>query len=52
MSTTRSGGTPYGATHVSGLANGGLSPDEKQLAQALGKRVAQITLKLGAPQQD
>ena len=49
---TRSGGTPYGATHVSGLANGGLSPDEKQLAQALGKRVAQITLKLGAPQQD
>ena len=49
---TRSGGTPYGATHVSGLATGGLSPDEKQLAQALGKRVAQITLRLGAPQQD
>jgi NAD(P)H dehydrogenase (quinone) len=49
---TRSGGTPYGATHVSGLANGGLSADEKHLAQALGKRVAQITLRLGAPQQD
>jgi NAD(P)H dehydrogenase (quinone) len=49
---TRSGGAPYGATHVSGLASGGLSPDEKELAQALGKRVAQISLKLRSAQQD
>ncbi len=46
---TRSGGAPYGATHVSGLGNGGLSSDEKELAQALGRRVAQISLKLGVP---
>jgi NAD(P)H dehydrogenase (quinone) len=49
---TRTGGAPYGATHVSGLANGGLSAEEKDLAQALGKRVAQISLKLRTPQQD
>ncbi len=49
---TRSGGTPYGATHVSGHANGALSDDETQLAQALGKRVAQIALRLGVREQD
>lgn len=48
---TRSGGTPYGATHVSGMA-AGLSGDEQELAQALGRRVAQISLKLRATQQD
>jgi NAD(P)H dehydrogenase (quinone) len=46
---TRSGGTPYGATHVSGLASGGLSNDERDLAQALGARVARIALRLCAP---
>jgi NAD(P)H dehydrogenase (quinone) len=46
---TRSGGAPYGATHVSGLANGGLSAEEKALAQALGERVARIALRLRAP---
>jgi NAD(P)H dehydrogenase (quinone) len=49
---TRSGGTPYGATHVSGLASGTLSTDEAQLAQALGKRVAQIALRLRLREQD
>ena len=50
---TRSGGAPYGATHVSGLAAGGnLSGEEKELAQALGRRVAQIASRLGAPLQD
>ena len=46
MSTT-TGGTPYGATHVSG--SGGdprLSEDERQLAQALGRRLANAALKL------
>jgi len=41
----RSGGTPYGASHVAGLQQG-LSEDERVLAQALGKRVAQLAVKL------
>ena len=47
---TRSGGAPYGATHVSGMAHGGLSAEEKDLAQALGRRLAQIALRLRSPQ--
>ena len=44
---TRSGGTPYGASHVAGIDNSAvLSDDEKQLAQALGKRVAEVALTL------
>lgn len=47
MSTTTTGGTPYGASHVSwGRKNDELSEDEKQLAQALGARVADIASKL------
>jgi NAD(P)H dehydrogenase (quinone) len=49
---TRSGGAPYGATHVSGLGTAGLSVEEKELAQALGRRVAQIALRLRVPLQD
>ena len=49
---TRSGGAPYGATHVSGPTGAGLSAEETELAQALGRRVAQIGLRLRAPQQD
>jgi NAD(P)H dehydrogenase (quinone) len=44
---TTSGGTPYGASHVAGIDNSAvLSDDEKQLAQALGKRVAEVALTL------
>ncbi len=46
---TRSGGTPYGASHLAG--NDGKSPiteEEKRLCRALGKRVAQLALKLQA----
>jgi NAD(P)H dehydrogenase (quinone) len=48
VNETRSGGTPYGATHVAGMAAspGALSTDETELAQALGKRVAGIASKL------
>lgn len=46
---TRTGGAPYGATHVSGLTPGGLSGEEQELARALGSRVARIALRLGAP---
>jgi NAD(P)H dehydrogenase (quinone) len=47
MSTTTTGGTPYGASHVSwGRNPDGLSDDEKSLARALGTRVAEIAAKL------
>jgi len=48
VNETRTGGTPYGATHVAGMAAqpGALSKDEMDLAQALGKRVAGIATKL------
>lgn len=46
MSTTTTGGTPYGASHVSWSREHELSEDEKDLAQALGKRVAEIAAKL------
>ena len=49
LSSTRSGGTPYGASHVAGTQDDlPLSDDEKILARALGRRVAQIASKLGA----
>lgn len=48
LSSTKTGGSPYGATH---LATGNnpqeLSTDEITLCQALGKRVANIALQLG-----
>jgi NAD(P)H dehydrogenase (quinone) len=44
---TRSGGTPYGATHVNSLAST-LSTDETTLAQALGSRVARVATALRA----
>jgi NAD(P)H dehydrogenase (quinone) len=47
LSTTRSGGSPYGASHVAGTADDStLSDDEQHLARALGRRVAQIAQKL------
>ncbi len=47
VGTTQSGGTPYGASHVSG--NDGknqLSPAEKRIAFAQGQRLAQTALAL------
>jgi NAD(P)H dehydrogenase (quinone) len=47
VNTTRSGGTPYGASHVvSAVPEGELSDEEAVLARALGQRVANIALKL------
>ena len=49
LSTTRSGGTPYGASHVAGMDNQPEpSEDEAQLARALGRRVAQLAARLCA----
>ncbi len=47
LSTTTTGGTPYGATHVSwNRKPDSLSDEEKSLARALGKRVAEIAQRL------
>ena len=49
LSSTSEGGTPYGASHVAGAANDRVVSDtEKQLAFALGKRLASIAQKLTA----
>lgn len=48
LSTTRTGGSPYGASHFAAENSSTLSSDEVNLCQALGKRVANIALKLGA----
>ena len=47
LSQTTTGGTPYGATHVSGSNNqNSITEDEKILSIALGQRVAEIAQKL------
>lgn len=47
LNRTRSGGTPYGPSHVAGDSPGNaLTDDEKIMAQVLGKRLAQIALRL------
>jgi len=49
LSTTTGGGTPYGASHVTGAAGDQpISEVEHKLAFALGKRLAQVALKLAA----
>ena len=49
LNSTRSGGTPYGATHVSGTANDRpVTEEEARLAFALGKRLASVAKKLSA----
>ena len=47
LSTTTSGGTPYGPTHVTWNRDAdALSDDEKQIARTLGSRVANIARRL------
>ena len=43
LTATKTGGTPYGATHVEGER---LSDDEIRLCQAQGKRIAQLAARL------
>jgi NAD(P)H dehydrogenase (quinone) len=45
---TRTGGSPYGATQIAAEWSEGISDDEKAIAQALGRRVATVALKLKA----
>jgi NAD(P)H dehydrogenase (quinone) len=45
--TTKTGGTPYGASHLAGADNANsLSDEEQRLCRALGKRVAQTAARL------
>jgi NAD(P)H dehydrogenase (quinone) len=47
LTATRSGGTPYGASHVASLSGPGeLSEPERELARALGSRVAILAARL------
>jgi NAD(P)H dehydrogenase (quinone) len=43
---TRTGGSPYGASHVAASWNTALSKEETELAKVLGKRVAKLALQL------
>ncbi len=43
LSSTRSGGTPYGASHVASVQSE-LTEEERTLAQALGRRVAELAV--------
>lgn len=50
LSQTKSGGTPYGPSHVAGQLNDQpISTDEKALCLALGKRLAKTALNLMEP---
>ena len=47
LNATRSGGTPYGASHFAGIADDQpISEHERTLCVAQGKRLAEIALKL------
>ena len=47
LSSTQSGGTPYGASHIGGaMDDKPITADEKKLCMALGKRLAETALKL------
>ncbi|HKE94579.1 MAG TPA: NAD(P)H:quinone oxidoreductase [Povalibacter sp.] len=49
LNHTSTGGSPYGASHVAGAeAQSRLSDDEKTLAQLLGRRVAELAVKIRA----
>jgi NAD(P)H dehydrogenase (quinone) len=50
LSSTTAGGTPYGASHVAGVGNKprAVNKEELALCLALGKRVAEVALKLQA----
>ena len=48
VTSTRTGGGPYGASHVEVDWNRSLSDDERALATALGRRVARLAEALGS----
>ncbi len=49
LSITKTGGTPYGPSHVAGESNKApISEDERKICLAMGKRLAETALKLSA----
>jgi NAD(P)H dehydrogenase (quinone) len=47
LTSTQSGGTPYGASHVAGgSGDNAISEHERELARALGRRLADVARKL------
>jgi NAD(P)H dehydrogenase (quinone) len=45
LNQTRTGGTPYGASHFAGAdADEPLSDEEKELARLLGRRIAELAV--------
>ena len=46
LSSTRAGGSPYGASHVAAVSETSLSEDEQHLARVLGRRVAELAVRL------
>jgi NAD(P)H dehydrogenase (quinone) len=49
LNATRAGGSPYGASHFSGVGNDlPVSDDERALCIAQGRRLAEVALKLSA----
>ena len=47
LTTTTTGGTPYGASHLAGQDNQRhISEEEKRLCMALGKRIATVAKQL------
>lgn len=47
LTSTQSGGTPYGASHVAGTTNNlALTQDEKKLCMAQGRRLAEVAYQL------
>lgn len=49
LSSTKTGGTPYGASHIGGaMDDQPISDDEKKLCLSLGKRLAETALKLSS----
>ena len=48
LTTTRSGGTPYGASHLAGPhSDVAVSDEEQHLCIALGRRLAKVSARLG-----
>lgn len=49
LTTTQSGGTPYGASHVAGAkGENAITEHERELARALGRRLADVARRLSA----
>lgn len=49
LTATQSGGTPYGASHVAGAkGDNAITEHERELARALGRRLADVARRLGS----